>query len=318
MAGRCGGMVGAAGGPTAESGDSGQGAAVLLLVDGHAYAYRSFHAIRALSAPDGSPTNAIYGFIKTVEKLRARLNPTHGVVAWDGGLASERLRLLPEYKAQRPPMPPALAAQLSAIQGWLEAAGWASHCQDGVEADDWIATLARHAVAEGARVIIASSDKDFMQLVGPAIGLVNPNDKAEVTWGPAEVRAKAGVEPRQIVDWLSLVGDSVDNIPGVAGVGPKTAATLLERYGSCTDLLRRLGEVESDRLRGVLNDAGPVLERNRQMIRLKDDLPGAGGLEGWAFRPPDLPRLRTLYRGWGFASLLRALGEEGREQPELF
>ena len=192
----------------------------LLIVDGHAYAYRAFHAIRQLSSPTGAPTNAIYGFIKMLGKLQAQLAPSHVLVVWDGGLAAERMAEHPEYKAQRPSMPDALEQQMTGIVSYLEAAGIASLCRDGVEADDWIAAIALRAAPE-VPVVIASSDKDFMQLVSPQIGLMNPNDKSEKVWSADEVRAKTGVEPCQIVDWLSLIGDAVDNIPGVPGVGPK-------------------------------------------------------------------------------------------------
>src|SRR5689334_13103634 len=147
----------------------------LLIVDGHAYAYRAFYAIRELSSPSGSPTNAIYGFIKMLGKLLERLEPSYAVVIWDGGLAAERVAEHPDYKTQRPPMPVDLEPQLDQITHYLEAAGIASLCQDGVEADDWIASVARLG-SDQLSVVIASSDKDFMQLVSPHVGLVNPND----------------------------------------------------------------------------------------------------------------------------------------------
>ncbi len=215
----------------------------LLLVDGHAYAYRAFHAIRDLSSPAGQPTNAIFGFVKAVLGLSSSLAPTHLAVVWDGGLASERLALLPEYKAQRPPMPAALAAQLDGMVAWLEASRIVSFCQDGVEADDAIATLACREASDRARVVIASADKDFMQLVSPRIGLLNPNDKTVRIWSAEDVVAKTGVTPDQVVDWLCLVGDAVDNIPGVPGVGAKTASALLGEFGSCRRLLE---EARSD------------------------------------------------------------------------
>src|SRR5438094_965899 len=152
----------------------------LLIVDGHAFAYRAFHAIRHLSSPSGVPTNAIYGFIKMLEKMRSTLTPSHLVVVWDGGLAAERIATLAEYKAQRAPMPAELEPQIEQLQQYLQAAGIASYCREGVEADDWIAAMTRHAVAAQARVVIASADKDFMQLVcSGRVGLLNPNDKSE-------------------------------------------------------------------------------------------------------------------------------------------
>src|SRR5258706_6239652 len=217
-----------------------------LIVDGHSYAYRAFYAIRQLSSPRGAPTNAIYGFIKMLAKMRGAHQPTHWAVVWDGGLAAERVTSLPEYKAQRPPMPDDLEEQIEQIQSYLDAASIPSICHDGVEADDLIATLTRQAVADGAWVIIASSDKDFMQLVSPRVGLLNPNDKSEAIWTGEHVSAKTGVAPEQIVDWLSLIGDSVDNIPGVSGVGPKTAAELINQHGSTPEIYRNLPAVSSE------------------------------------------------------------------------
>ncbi len=283
----------------------GDGVARLLLVDGHAYAYRAFHAIRSLNGPDGAPTNAIFGFVKMLAKLRVTLEPTHIVVIWDGGLAVERMAALPGYKAQRPPMPEGLARQLDDIAAYLQAAGIASWCQDGVEADDRIAVVARRAAAAGARVLIASSDKDFMQLVTPAVGLINPNDKSERVWTDAEVVAKSGVRPQQIVDWLSLIGDSVDNIPGVPGVGPKTATELLRQFGSVPELYRRLSELKSDRLRAALATAETNVRRNQDLIRLRDDVGGGFRLSDAAPAHVDSRRLLELFQRWGFRTLAR-------------
>ena len=276
----------------------------LLLVDGHAYAYRAFHAIRELRSPTGEPTNAIYGFIKMLGRLREVLQPSHLAVVWDGGLAAERMAALPEYKAQRPPMPDGLERQIIDLQRWLAAAGFASFCAEGVEADDWLATLAAQARRAGWRVVIASSDKDFMQLVTPEVGLFNPHDKSETVWGEEHVRAKTGVAPGQIVDWLSLIGDSVDNIPGVPGVGPKTAADLLCRFGSLEGLYARLDEVSSERLRGNLREHAANVKRNQALIRLRDDLPQIFEAAAVAPREAQTATLRELYGLWGFKSLL--------------
>jgi len=281
----------------------------LLLVDGHAYAYRSFHAIRGLSAPDGFPTNAIYGFVKSARKLRELLRPTHIATVWDGGLAAERISLLPEYKANRPPMPDALERQLDQMMAWLEAEGIPSVCRDGVEADDAIATLARAAEKAGMNVVIASSDKDFGQLVSDRIGLINPNDKTGAVLTPADIAERTGVRPEQIVDWLSLVGDSVDNIPGVPGVGEKTAAVLLQKFGDCDRLFARIDEVEPGRLRDLLRGAAETVRRNRQMIRLNDSVSLDIGVEGLRPREPRSDELRRLYSRWGFKSLLAELDE---------
>ena len=217
---------------------------LLMIVDGHTYAYRSYYAIQDLRSSTGQPTNAIYGFVKTVEKLRTRFNPSHEVVVWDGGLAAHRLELLPDYKAQRPRMPADLESQLDGMSDWVVASGGVSQQHDGVEADDWIATLTSMGVQAGAQIIIASGDKDFMQLVSEFVRLELPGvGGTQDLWGEAAVLSKVGVKPTQVVDWLSLVGDSVDNIGGVPGVGPKTATKLLVRFGSCEGILAAAEDV---------------------------------------------------------------------------
>lgn len=286
----------------------------LLLVDGHAYAYRAFHAIRSLNAPDGSPTNAIFGFIKMLQKMQATLKPSHLLVTWDGGLAEERLAALPEYKANRPSTPDALAAQLPQLEAWLDAAGLPQWVQDGTEADDWIGTYARRAEQQGWNVVIASSDKDFLQLINDRIGMFNPNDKSEKIWSPADVVAKTGVEPAQIVDWLALVGDAVDNIPGVPSVGPKTAADLLKRFGSVDALYARVAEIKSEHQRNALLGAADAVRRNQLMVRLKCDLSDGPELDRMVPRDPDRPALRGMYQRWNFRSLLAELGEPGELQ----
>ncbi len=291
----------------------------LLLVDGHAYAYRAFYAIRSLNSPEGAPTNAIFGFVKMLTKLELLLQPTHRLVVWDAGLAAERLAALPDYKAQRPPTPEALASQLPQLADWLIAAGWASHEQEGFEADDWIGTYARRAEAAGWHVVIASSDKDFQQLVTDRVGLFNPSDKSEKVWAASDVEAKIGVTPSQVVDWLALVGDAVDNIPGVPGVGPKTATDLLKRFGSIDALLAGVGTIKHERLRQELEKHGDVLRRNQLMVRLFCDLEGGPDLPTLEPRTPQKNVLREMYRRWGFRSLLNELGEvDSPTQTDLF
>jgi DNA polymerase-1 len=289
----------------------------LLIIDGHAYAYRAFYAIRGLRSPGGQPTNAIYGFVKMLAKMRQAVQPTHLIVVWDGGLSDERMLLLPAYKAQRPAMPEDLSPQLDEITGYLAAAGVASYCGEGVEADDYIACLARRGADAGMTVVIASSDKDFMQLVSPRIGLLNPNDKSETVWTDGQVRGKAGVEPSQVVDWLSLMGDSVDNIPGVPGVGPKTAAGLLKQFGSVTGLFARLDEVKPEKLRAALRDSVEAVLRNQKMVRLREDLPCDFAPGGLSAKTADVGRLRELYRRWGFKGLLAALPGPAHESQTI-
>ena len=214
-------------------------------------------------------------------------------------------------------MPDDLRPQLDEIVGYLKAAGVASFCREGVEADDYIACLARRAVDAGMTVVIASSDKDFMQLVSARVGLLNPNDKSGTIWTDGQVRAKTGVEPSQMVDWLSLMGDSVDNIPGVPGVGPKTAADLLNQFGSVAELFGRLDEVKSEKLRAALRGAADAVRRNRELVRLRDDLPCDFSPAELAGKPADAGRLRELFARWGFKGMLAALDGAGGRQAVL-
>ncbi len=289
----------------------------LLIVDGHAYAYRAFHAIQKLNAPDGSPTNAIYGFIKMLTKMESTLNPTHHCVVWDGGLCAKRMEALPEYKIHRPPMPGDLERQVPQIEEYLEAANIPSFVNEGVEADDWIASQACCAARANVNVVIASADKDFLQLVSPRVGLLNPNDKSETVWKAEQVRAKTGLEAEQVVDWLSLIGDAVDNIEGVPGVGPKTATDLLKQFGSVDQLYARIDEVKSERIRANLVAAEGNVRRNQALIQLHADLPCDFKLEELAVRPPDPNRLRPLYDRWGFRTLSAQLEAAVGGQKEL-
>ncbi len=290
----------------------------LLLVDAHHYAFRSFHAIRSLNAPDGSPTNAIFGFIKTLQKIVGILAPTHACIVWDAGLDPERTRELPQYKANRSETPQSLSLQIPQIMEWLDAAGWPQLVQPGTEADDWIATLATRASRLGWVVTIASADKDFLQLVRPDVRLLNPNDKSDRPWGPAEVEGKTGVPPALVADWLALVGDSVDNIPGVLGVGPKTAADLLNKFGSADAVLAAAPNIKAEKLRAELLGSSETLRRNRVMVRLKCDLPDGPELQSLAPRPRNPSLLRPMYQRWNFRSLLAELGpEDGPLQGEL-
>ena len=215
-------------------------------------------------------------------------------------------------------MPVDLEQQLDGIKLFLKASGLASFCREAVEADDWIATLARQAVPEGFSVVIASSDKDFMQLVSPEVGLLNANDQVEKIWTAEDVRAKAAVNPDQIVDWLSLIGDSVDNIPGVPGVGPKTAADLLGQFGSVDSMYLRLGQVKSDRLRANLLASEGVVRRNQKLIRLLDELPFACLFDDVKIGKPDLAQLGLCYAEWGFKSLLAEVNTVASSQQELW
>ena len=290
----------------------------MLIIDGHAYAYRAFFAIRNLRSPSGHPVNAIYGFVKMLEKMRLALAPTHLIVVWDGGLSAERVAALPEYKAQRPEMPVDLESQFDGVRQYLGAAGLLDYCGEGVEADDYIACLARSGAEAGWDVVIASADKDFMQLVSERIGLLNPNDKSGTVWRREQVCAKAGVEPEQVADWLALMGDAVDNIPGVPGVGPKTAAGLLREFGSVEALYARMSEVKSEKIAAALRASSAVVKKNLELVKLHN-VPCYFLPEEMKPRLPDREKLKDLFRLWGFKRMLAELMETLPGKPaELF
>jgi DNA polymerase-1 len=288
----------------------------LLVIDGHAYAYRAFHAIPALNAPGGAPVNAIFGFIKMLGKMRAAVQPASIVVVWDGGLSDKRTLALPLYKANRPPMPDTLGTQIEEIKTYLSAVRVLSLCEDGVEADDTIGSIAVNVAGVSQRVVIASSDKDFMQLVSGSVVLLNPADKNLSLMGEAEVLKKTGVAPHQIVDWLSLIGDTVDNIPGVPGVGPKTATSLLNQFESIDGIYAGLGGALTERLRKALLEHRDAVYRNRDLIRLEIGLP-IPTLGAMMACQPDVARSAELYSRWGFRSLLAELEQGLAAQPDL-
>ncbi len=290
----------------------------VLLVDAYSLIYRAFYAIRSLTDPQGRPVNAIYGFAKMVRKLVSQHKPTHGAVVFDLGPPRQRLALLPSYKAQRPPTPPELEIQLPAIREILEAMRIPTVEIDGQEADDIIATLAIQAAKSKASVLIASNDKDFAQIVGPRIRLIRPDGKQAVLIDTAAVEKRYGVKPEQIVDLLSLVGDSVDNIPGITGVGEKTAAELLRTYQNIDTLLARASEISRQNLREAILCQADRLHANRELISLRTDIQLPMALDSLKLQDYDHPKLTALLRKLGFKSLLAEIEKESHQSPDLF
>jgi DNA polymerase-1 len=291
----------------------------VLLYDAYSLIYRAFFAIRVLTGPDGAPVNAIYGLTKMLKKMAADHAPSHHAAVFDLGAPQKRLALLPSYKAQRPPTPPALEAQLPAIREILRGLAIPIVEIEGDEADDIIATLAVQAATTGRSVLIASTDKDFMQIVGPRISLLRGDGKEAVIVDPDGVKARFGVTPGQMVDFLSLLGDSVDNIPGAPGVGEKTASQLLQAYGTLENLLAHASEIAKPKLRESLLTSAERLLANRQLIALQTDVPLAVDLEALKVRPRDAATLAVLYRRFGFKSLLAELtGSSPTEERDLF
>ena len=210
-------------------------------------------------------------------------------------------------------MPDDMEVQLDAIFEWLEAVGICTWCEEGVEADDVIATVAWLAEAAGQEVVVASADKDFFQLINSNIRLLNPNDKSGTLWTPEQIVVKTGVTPEQIIDWLSLVGDAVDGIPGIMGVGPKTATKLLNEFQNVDNIYQNLDAVTSEKLRGKIAAAEEDVRRNQNLVRLKNiqqwDIP----LVELIPRDLDYDKLYKQYTRWNFKTFLKELdlGRQG-------
>lgn len=276
----------------------------LVLIDGSSYLYRAFHALPPLSNDAGEPTGALFG---VVNMLRATLNERPDYVAFVVDAPGKTFRddLDPNYKANRPPMPEDLRAQVLPMCEIVEALGIPILRIDGVEADDVIGTLALRANAEGIDVTISTSDKDFAQLVRPGVVLVNTMSGSRMDSDEA-VMAKFGVRADQVIDLLSLMGDSIDNIPGVEKCGPKTAAKWLGEYGTLEGVIEHAGQIKGkigDNLRAAL----PRLPLNRQLTTIKTDVALDRGPAELALRERDADALRGLYARYGFKQALREL-----------
>jgi len=290
----------------------------LLLIDGHYYVYRSFFAIPNLSNSKGEPTNAIFGFTKTLRLMLKHLQPELGAVFWDEGMPERRVKLQPAYKETRKEMPLPMVPQLELIQEKLTAAlGFTSISLPNTEADDLMGCYAMAACKrKGMEVILATNDKDLYQLIGPCVkvyttakaDLASPKD-AFALLGETESTAKWGVPPKMIGDILALSGDSVDNIPGVAGLGRKTASALIKEFGGLDNLLAKIDKVKSDKMRVKLTNAREQIEQNRKMVELDCHMELPMPIDDLKIRP-DYPALIAQLEKCEFKSLLQEVKDE--------
>jgi DNA polymerase-1 len=278
----------------------------LVLVDGSSYLYRAFHALPPFTNAAGEPTGAVLGVINMLLKFLREHEPATMVVVFDAPGKTFRDELFAEYKAHRPPMPDDLRVQVEPLLDTVRALGLPLLRLPGVEADDVIGTLAVRAAAAGQQVLISTGDKDMCQLVGPHITLINT--MSDSRYDREGVKAKFDVWPEQIIDYLALVGDSSDNIPGIDKVGPKTAAKWLGQFGSLDNLIAHAAEVPGkvgENLRAGLD----TLHLSRQLATIRCDLELPADAEDLGRRPQDNAALKALYTRLGFRQLLRALGE---------
>ncbi|HUN91100.1 MAG TPA: DNA polymerase I [Burkholderiaceae bacterium] len=292
----------------------------LLLVDGTGYLYRAFHALPDLRTASGAPTGAIRGFISMLRTLEAAVPSDYRACIFDAPGPTFRDELFPDYKGHRPPMPADLAAQVEPVRDAASALGWHVLVVPGIEADDVIGTLVHQARGRGVASVVATGDKDLAQLVADNVTLI---DTMSRDGGPprrldrAGVEARFGVPPERIIDYLALVGDSVDNVPGVDKVGPKTAAKWIAQYGSLDGVIAHAAAIPGavgENLRRSLD----WLATARQLVTVRTDgdiAPHLPSFEALAVRGAEGARLRALYEQWEFRSWLRELGEPGGAAP---
>lgn len=279
----------------------------LLLVDGSSYLYRAFHALPDFRNRNNEPTGAIYGVLSMLRRLHKDYHAHYSACVFDAKGKTFRDDLYAEYKSNRPPMPNDLAAQITPLYECISAMGWPMLIVEGVEADDVIGTLAKQAVRENMRCIISTGDKDIAQLVNPQVTLVNT--MSNETFDEAAVLAKFGVTPARMLDYLALVGDAVDNIPGVEKVGPKTAVKWLTQYETLDNLITHadeIGGVVGENLRKALD----WLRRSRELLTIKCDVMLPVGLHDLGLQPQDTAKLAELYERLDFKSWLRELWQE--------
>lgn len=279
----------------------------LLLVDGSSYLYRAFHALPDLRNHNNEPTGAIHGVLNMLRRLHKDYHADYSACVFDAKGKTFRDELYPDYKAHRPPMPPDLAAQIEPLHACIRAMGWPMLIVDGVEADDVIGTLAKQAAAAGMRCIISTGDKDIAQLVNAQVTLVNTMSNEILD--EANVQVKFGVPPDRMLDYLMLVGDTSDNVPGVQKVGPKTAVKWLAQYGSLENLIAHAGEIKGavgDNLRQAL----AWFDTSRQLITIKCDVDLPVKITDLAPQPQDTERLVQLYEQLDMKSSLRELRQQ--------
>ncbi len=277
----------------------------LYLVDGSGFIFRAFHALPPLNAPDGTPSNAVFGFCQMLNRLTQDVHAPYLAVIFDAGRKSFRNDFYAEYKAHRPEPPPELIPQFALIRDATRAFNLPSIELPGYEADDLIAAYAKAAVAAGHKVTIVSSDKDLMQLVNDAVEMYDPIKLKRI--GRDEVVEKFGVQPEKVVDVQALTGDPTDNVPGVPGIGVKTASQLITEYGDLDTLLARAGEIKQPKRRETLIENKEKALISRRLVQLDADAPLPEPIENFGVKAPERQTLREFFVRMGFTRLIARL-----------
>ncbi len=298
----------------------------IVLIDSFAHIYRGFYALPPLNNSSGMPTNAIFAFAKTLLFVEKNFPSSHGAAVFDKGRPLARLKIAPDYKATRPPTPPDLLRQIPYAKQIAEAFGWKVAESDDTEADDIISALC--AKFAGTSIDIVSNDKDLAQLVNDNVQmLVSSKDGGLSRMDKSGVLAKFAVRPEQIVDYLSLVGDSSDNIPGAPGVGPKTAARLLEEFSTLENLLANIQSVKGEKVKASLSESAQQLIKNKLLIKLPASTPFSetADISAMERRRPDMNILEGLCEELELKSILAeirrhadAVEKDRKEEPSTY
>jgi len=285
----------------------------IIIIDGSSYIFRAYYAIQRLSNSKGFPTNAIYGFIQMLMKVLEVEKPSKLLIAFDTGKPTFRKERYAEYKANRQTPPDDLKVQFEPIQRAVDCFGVNRLHADGFEADDVIATVARKAAKEGYRVEIITGDKDLMQLVNEQITLYDT--MKEKRYDREGVKEKMAVTPEQVVDLLALMGDSSDNIPGVNGIGEKTAAELIQRFGSLDGVYERIEEITQPKRRETLKNEKDVAYLSKELATVKDDVPLKFTWADLDYKGPRLAELRQLFEEYEFQNLIKRFDFKTNDSP---
>jgi DNA polymerase-1 len=285
-----------------------------ILVDGSSYLYRAYHAMPPLTNADGQATGAVYGVVNMLRKLLRDYNPEHIAVVFDAKGKTFRNDMYPEYKAHRPPMPDDLREQIEPIHAIVRAMGLPLLMVDGVEADDVIGTLAQQATEQGINTIISTGDKDMAQLVNEHITLINTMNNS--TTDIQSIMDKYGIAPNRIIDYLALMGDKVDNIPGVPSVGPKTATKLLQQYDSLEGVIAHADEVKG-KLGEKLRETAAILPLSYQLATIKLDVPLDFSPSTLNIQPQDQGALLSLFKKLEFKTWTTELVRAGNAPPPV-
>ena len=281
----------------------------LILIDGSGFIFRAYHAIPPMTRPDGIQVNAVYGFTNMLVRLLKDHAGTHFAVIFDAGRMTFRNRLYSDYKAHRPPAPDDLIPQFALVRAATRACGVPAIELEDWEADDLIASYAAEVGRQGGRCTIVSSDKDLMQLIRPGVDMLDPMKQKPI--GEAEVLEKFGVTPDRVIDVQALIGNSVDNVPGVPGIGPKTAAQLMAEYGSLEAILAAAQNgMKASKRRDALVEHAEAARLSRKLVELCDHVPLPQPVDALVAKPWEAGVLQPFLAEQGFRSIATRLGME--------